>query len=269
MSIDRSVLLKSVQNSRELGGYPAAGGKRVKSGVLLRTANLSSITPEDIQILKDRYRVSDIIDFRMEMEKTGFEDPVIDGICNTHLDVIDFSDMDSEGMSDVDMSKLDIVQLVEMSEKIGMLSGDMYIGFLENDKGKDAYARFFRILLSADPDKAVLWHCTSGKDRTGLAAMLILSVLGTEESVIMEDYLLTNEYNAQRIAGTKQFLKAKGCDDDFVEKAVLVFDAVDRRFMETVMEYLKKKYGSVLGYIRSELNISGEEMAALKEKYTV
>ena len=263
----QSIQLKGVANARELGGYHTADGGTVRSGVLLRTANLNSITAEDIQILKNQYRLSDIIDFRMEMELRDCEDPVIGGVTNTHLDVIDISDMLTQGVPDVDINKLDVIQLVEMSENMGMLNEDMYIGFLMNDMGKKAFSQFFRILLAAAPDRAVLWHCTSGKDRTGLAAMLLLSLFGVEESVIMEDYLLTNEYNAQRIRETKKHLRAKGCDEAFVDKAALVFDAVDRRFMEKAIAYLKKKYGSVVSYIHSELNISEGEIYLLKEKY--
>ena len=264
----QSILLKSVANARELGGYHTADGKTVRKGALLRTANLNDITAGDIQTLNNVYRLSDIIDFRMEMELRGYEDPVIGGVTYTHLDVIDIPGLLSPEEPDVDINKLDVIQLVEMSEQIDMLNEDMYIGFLKNDMGKRAFSRFFRILLTADPDRAVLWHCTSGKDRTGLAAMLLLSALGVEEPVIMEDYMLTNEYNAPRIEETKRYLKAKGCEEAFAKKAALVFDAVDRSFMEKAIAFLKEEYGSTAGYIRSELNISDGDIDLLKEKYT-
>lgn len=260
--------LKSVTNARDLGGYRTADGKAIKRGVLLRTGNLNDITADDIRILKDQYNLSDIIDLRMEMEMMGCKDPMIDGVTNTHLDVIGCMGFDQQQMGDTDINDLDLIQMVELCQQIGMLDDKMYIGFLSTDSGKKAFSRFFRILLAADPDRAVLWHCTSGKDRTGLAAMLILSALGIEESVILEDYMLTNEYNAVRIEGTKKYLKTKGCDDTLTEKAILVFDAVDRRFMENGISFLKGKYGSVIGYIRSELHISDDDIRLLKEKYT-
>ena len=268
MNLKQSIPLKSVANARELGGYITSDGRTVRSGVLFRTGNLNDITAEDIFVLKKQYRLSDIIDFRMEMELRGYEDPIIDDVTNTHLDVIDIPDKLSQGMTDVDIKRLDVIQLVKMCEQIGMLDDKMYIGFLSTESGKKAYSRFFRILLAAEPDRAVLWHCTSGKDRTGLAAMLMLSLLGVEESVVMEDYMLTNEYNAQRIEDTKKYIRARGFDDALTEKAALVFDAVDRHYMENVIAFLKEKYGSVLGYIRSELNISEVDIELLKEKYT-
>ena len=148
-----------------------------------------------------------------------------------------------------------------------MLEENMYIGFLMCETGRKAYEDFFRILLSTDSERAVLWHCTAGKDRTGLAAMLVLSLLGVDEETVVSDYLLTNEYDAKRIAGTRQYLKARGCDDALIEKAVIVFDAVDECFMRNALAYLKKEFGSVVGYIRDGLNISKAEIDLLKEKY--
>lgn len=268
MSLKQSIPLKSVANARELGGYCTADGKIIRRGVLLRTGNLNDITAEDIQILKNQYRLSNIIDLRMDMEIGDYEDPVIGGVCNTHLNVISNQKFEQQEMADVDINKLDIIRLVELCEQMGMLDDKMYIDFLESETGKRAFSQFFRILLESSPDRAVLWHCTSGKDRTGLAAMLTLSVLGVEESDIIDDYMLTNEYNAGRIERTRQHLRTRGCNDALTEKATLVFDAVDRRMMENAIAYLKEKYGSVVGYIRSELNISDEEIDMLKEKYS-
>ena len=98
--------------------------------------------------------------------------------------------------------------------------------------------------------------------------MLILSALGVDEEIIVEDFLLTNTYNEKRIEGTKQLLKTQGYDDVFIEKAVLVLDAVSERSMRGALAYLKKEYGSVPGYIRDGLHISQAEIEKLKEKYS-
>jgi len=265
--IDHSIHLNSIQNARELGGYITANGKTIKNGVLLRTASLNGISDDDIRMLTDVYRVKHIIDFRMDMEITGADDPPIDGAQYHHLNVIDMSAMTGQDVPEIDIKTLDILDMVKLSEQSGMLEENMYIGFLLSETGKAAYSEFFRILLSTESDRAVLWHCTGGKDRTGLAAMLLLSALGVDEETIVKDYLLTNEYNAQRIAGTRQYLKARGCDDRLIEKAVLVFDAVDERFMRNAINYLKHKYGSVVGYIRDGLKIDQKEIDLLKEKF--
>jgi len=270
MNYRQSIHLNSIKNSRELGGYATADGRKIKSGVLLRTGRLNEISEKDIRKLKDTYRLGHIIDFRMSMELPDSPDPAIDGAEYHHLDVIDissfFSDVD---IPDFDITKLDPFEVAELTIKSGIQNDRMYIGFLSCDTGKKAFGDFFRILLSADRETAVLWHCTSGKDRTGLAAMLLLSAFGVDEEVIVDDYLLTNEYNAQRIEGARQLMIKKGYDEDFITQAVIVFDAVDESYMRNALSYLKKEYGSVLGYIKDGLKISQKEIDSLKEKYLV
>lgn len=267
MKLNHSIHLNSIHNARELGGYTTADGRTVKNGVLLRTASLNGVSDDDVRLLTDTYRLAHIIDFRMEMEMAGAADPPIDGAQYHHLSVIDPSMFPVPEDTAVDVTSLDLVQSVAFSEQIGAFDGRMYIGFLTAESGKKAYAGFFRILLSADPDRAVLWHCTSGKDRTGLAAMLLLSALGVDEETIYEDFLLTNTYNAQRIEATKRRLRAQGFEEAFIKKAILVLDAIDGRSLRGAVAYLKKEYGSVNGYLRDGLTISQEELDSLKEKY--
>ena len=267
MSLIQSIPLKSIRNARELGGYTTVDGRTVKKGVLLRTGNLSAVSDEDTRLLTDTYRLQHIVDFRMPMELPGSEDPAITGAEYHHLNVIDLSTLPLEGAPDVNVNTIDLVEAIELTESLGLLNPGMYIGFLSHDAGKTAYADFFRVLLSADPERAALWHCTSGKDRTGLAAMLLLSAFGVDEETIVSDYLLTNEYNAPRIASARQQLKERGLDDEMIAKAVIILDAVDERFMRTAIAYLKDTYGSVLGYISGELHITDDEIELLKDKY--
>ena len=262
-------LFKSIDNSRELGGYTSSDGRKIRSGVLLRTAKLDAISDEDIRILRDKYRLQDIIDLRMEVERIGADDPEIDGARYSHLDVLDFSDMMPEDAEQADINGFSLPEIVELMTQTGMLTDKMYIGFLMNKKGYDAFSGFFRILLEADPDRAVLWHCTSGKDRTGLAAMLLLTALEVDEETIVSDFILTNEYNASRIEATRKYLTAQGCDNELIQKGLLVFDMVDESFLRTAMNYLKKEFGSVKGYITDALNITEDEINSLKEKYLV
>ena len=269
MASQQSIDLCSIQNARELGGYPASDGRRVKRGVLLRTACLNRISGEDIRRLTDVFHLQHIIDFRMPMELSGAEDPAIDGAEYHHFNVIDLSTFPASQEDQPDIAAPDIVSSVAMSEQIGAMDGRMYIGFLMSGTGKKAYSDFFRVLLAADPDRAVLWHCTSGKDRTGLAAMLLLSLLGVEEEVIVADYLLTNAFNAEHIASVRRSLKASGFDDAFIEKAILVLEAVREHVMRRAIAYLKQEYGSVAGYVRDGLLLSQAEIDSLKEKYLV
>ena len=148
----QSISIKSIPNARELGGYITADGKSVKRGLLLRSAKLNDISDEDKSVLINNFRVQDIIDFRMEMEIAGFEDAPFDGARYHWLDVIEMPGLEMYDGEMPDIKPGDVIQAVELIEMSGMLQDDMYVGFLEGEKGKKAYGGFLRILLESDPD---------------------------------------------------------------------------------------------------------------------
>ena len=84
----QSLNLNSVGNARELGGYPVSDGRKVKRGVLLRTAALYGISSDDVTRLTKDYRLSVIADLRMTLEAAPKPDPIIDGVKNVSLHVI-------------------------------------------------------------------------------------------------------------------------------------------------------------------------------------
>lgn len=263
----QSFFLNNVENARELGGYITADGKSIRHGVLLRTAKLADASDEDISKLRNEFNLGYVIDFRMDQEKYNANDPVIDGAEYYCLNVLDYSSEDMDELVEGGLESLDLIEFVKISEQSGMLSDTMYIDFLEGVNGKKGYSGFFRLLTDADPDKAFLWHCTSGKDRTGLAAMMLLSLFGVDEDTIMKDYLLTNKYNDKSIQAVKKLIKNKGYDDAFSDKAALVFKAVRKEWMINALKHLNKEYGSVTGYIRNALMIPQADIDKIKEKY--
>ncbi len=262
-----SIGLEGVQNARELGGYITSDGLMVKHGLLLRTAKLCDAAPEDIDKLANIYHVGSIVDFRMEPEIEGLEDPEVGIADYFNLDVMMPLDISEIDMSAFDLKEPDMAAIVDACEKIGMLDGRMYIGILEGEPGIRGYREFFDILLRARPGEAVLWHCTAGKDRTGLATMLLLSALGVDEQTVVDDYLLTNDYNRKPADLTTQMLRAQGYDDEFISKAVIAFQLIDEIFIRRTLTHLKENYGSVIGYLTEKLDFTDSEIDELKERY--
>ncbi len=115
-------------------------------------------------------------------------------------------------------------------------------------------------LLELPENKSLLFHCAQGKDRTGLAAMLILSALNVDENIIMSDYLLTNEFNAAKIAREREFVKTLSQDPDELEY-------VSPELMNNALNYIKLNYGSVMNYITRELEINDKQINLLREKF--
>ena len=267
--LKQAIDLPGIENARELGGY-AVGGKIIKKGVLLRTAGLGGALQETIDKLRNDFRVQSVIDFRMTGERYAGPDPEIPGARNIHLPVIETEDYPvkaDQKMIDEYKSR-DRMKLFEMAYAAGMLGPEQYIIFLLGERGRKAYREFFRILLENDPDTgAVLWHCTDGKDRTGCAAMLLLSALGASREVIIEDYMLTNEYNASRIGAVKQMAEAAQMPPDKSDALMFMSGAVVERYMTKAIDTLEEKYGSVEGYLREELNVGNPELEELRNKF--
>jgi protein-tyrosine phosphatase len=157
--------------------------------------------------------------------------------------------------------------MVVMGIDMGMVDDQMYVGFLEADLGKRGFAEVFSHLLDQPEGEALLFHCTQGKDRTGLVAMLALTALGVDEETIVFDYLLTNAFNAKLIEREQQGLLALGIPAEEIDKYMIGLDRVFPQTMQNALEHLRREYGSVWGYITKELGVGEAERRELCAKY--
>ena len=264
---EQAVNLPGVGNARELGGY-AIGGKRIRPGVLIRTADLSGAKSEAIHTLENELRIRFVVDFRMSEECRQKPDPQIPGAEHLSLPVLEMEDMplaDPESLRLYTDPKTDRMQLFEMIYATGALSPQLYTDFLLRERGKQAYRRFFRALLSLEPGRGLLWHCTDGKDHTGCAAMLLLSALGASRETVLADYLLTNSYNAAKLAPVEERLKAAPMPAEKREALLFSLGGVSARYMTHAMDTLEQTYGSVAAYLEQELGVGEKERSQLRE----
>lgn len=270
----QSIGLTGVANARELGGYVTDDGRRVKQGLLLRTGRLDKATVEDINRLQSVYRVSAVVDFRMSVEASGAPDPEIKGTEIYNIGIINEAEITKrQKQKSIDMKAMykDPLIFLKTALESKVVHPGMYIDFLSGDAGKSGFSRFLRLVKDAPVDRAVLWHCTSGKDRTGIAAMLLLTIFGIDEETIMYDFLLTNEFNRARIERNREFLNdgLEPSEKHLIPDMLVVLDGVNGRYMENALEYLKREYGSVIRYIKTELGISEDNMEVLRNKYLI
>ncbi len=269
----QAIDLPGVGNARELGGY-AVGDKHVQRGILLRTASLNRATPEALARLHDEYHLQTIVDLRMSIEQERQPDPQIPGATHRGVQVIEMEDFPiPEG---VDPSKLDLLndptanrmELFEIAYECGMVGPQMYVDFLLGERGKRGYAAFFRELLALEAGRAILWHCTDGKDRTGCAAMLVLCALGADRKTVLADYLLTNDFNAQLIdAALHHFATPQQLAEMPAQKLEVLrvmVGGVSEEYLANAMDVLEERYGSVGAYLRDELDVGEAELEQLR-----
>ncbi|MCR4922451.1 MAG: tyrosine-protein phosphatase [Lachnospiraceae bacterium] len=268
----RSINIKSVGNARELGGYESLSGRKIRRGILLRTAAINTISESDKDILCKEYHLAVVVDFRSSYESRGKEDPTLPGVKNCVFSIIDEEQMKAmeKEFGRKDFSSRDPgekVKFLEMGIEQGFIGENMYIEFLKEESGIKGYRAFFRELIDLPQGRSILFHCTQGKDRTGLGAMLIMSALGVSEENIVDDYMLTNIFNEKLIENERMFFESMGIRGERLVEYMRAMDEVNPQTMENALLWVKREYGSVKGYINRALGISDEELEGLKRKF--
>ena len=282
-----TINLPGVGNARELGGY-AIGDKVVRPGVLFRSARLDQAQPAAIEILVREYHIQTIVDFRMTDERQGMPDPDIPGAKNLFLPVTDMRDMlagnpkilemfggsmenalaaTGQGMTMYNDPGTDRLAMFKMMRKNDLFNPDIYLDFLLKERGKQAFRGFFQALLSLEEGRAILWHCTDGKDRTGCAVMLLLFALGATQETVLEDYLLTNAANAQKLNAVREQAAPHHLDAESLNMLLFLSGGAVEGFMNRAIDTLIERYGSVEHYLEQEMGIGPAQREALSAQF--
>ncbi|MFK5256053.1 tyrosine-protein phosphatase [Propionibacterium freudenreichii] len=254
--------LESLPNLRDIGGYPIAGGGRVRTGVLYRSAALSRLSPADADALQRR-DIRTIFDFRTEVERTAQPDVVPDGMHVVLADVLaDAASAAPDEMLEAIKDPLRASQLLA-GDQTAAIFDETYRQIVSSDSALAAYRSFFTDI--ADPaNRPALFHCTSGKDRTGWAAAALLLLLGVDEADVFHDYELTNQYLPRSAAAMiKKFTDGGG--DPSTLTPVL---GVDPKYLRAALTEMTSRFGSITGYFRDGLGMDDDAQDTLRAALT-
>lgn len=229
-------------NFRDLGGIKTKDGKYTKWGKILRSDDLHNLTPEDLQYLQS-IPVVTIVDFRSEGEIQSAPDRVPSGATDYPYSINPGNLNDAaSGMADISsLSKLNMDSIM-MQINIMMVTQDESIR---------QYSKFIA-RLQDESQIPLLFHCTAGKDRTGLGAALTLFALGVDEERIMEDYLLSNQYIKEKYA---QYIAM------YPEMESLF--GVKKEFLGAALQQIKADHGSVENFLENVLNVDIAKMRSM------
>ncbi|MBO4819220.1 MAG: tyrosine-protein phosphatase [Firmicutes bacterium] len=260
-SISRLIEFNNLNNTRDLGGMTGYGGRKIKAGKLLRSGQLFPASDEDKEKLGSM--VDMFVDFRTSQECTEKPDPSVLGIEYLHLPA--FGDL-VEGVTREEKTDRSLFKAMGADPQISMEHMcRVYAGFIQNQSCISCYRTFLDILLK-EREKAVLWHCTAGKDRTGFAALLIQEILGVEKEDIVRDYLKTNENLSDEIKGIIKMIRSKQEDfDEKNEEALKVLFGARTEFLDALYGKADELYGSFSGFLKDGLKVTEEEIEKLRE----
>ena len=265
---DRYLDLKSVKNARELGGIPLSNGRVVRKGLLIRAGRLSELTSQDRIALTEQWKLSEIIDLRNNVEIAEHPNQVLPGV-TTHVIPIFSSGEVGVTREDHGMDIIDLCICVANKYRNGgarrLLEG-LYPKMVCEESCLKEIRRFFQILLEHQ-EGSVLWHCTSGKDRTGVTAALLLWALGASWETVLEDYLLTNTQTKQQRESLCQGMAHRDVAPELIEE-IRTIESVDPVYLETCRRLIEEKYGSMDQFFVLALGLTEEKRIRLQEKYT-
>lgn len=250
-------------NFRELGGYKTKDGKTVKYHKLLRSAGLSDLTDNDLNYLKD-YGFKIDIDLRSKQEVDSKPDKKPAGVRYVWAPVF----QEDETKSSEVQSETYIPEINGDPTNGYAHMLDVYRDIITGDSAKAAYRKFFnQLLLNVNDNEVLLFHCSAGKDRTGMGAVFLLKALGVPLETIKEDYLLTNVANNEYVDNLISELEAKGYNEPEVLNSVRDLMTVHNNYLTTALNTIDRSYGSLDKYIKEELKVTSSEINTLKKIY--
>lgn len=236
-----------VENVRDLGGLTRSDGAKIRENVLFRTGHLGRASQADVQRLAD-WGVKLVIDMRDRRERDRSPDKEVPGARNLWLPPVP-----------------DLEEVIPIKSTVPREVREVFHEFYRllslHPVAIEAYEGFFRELLAAEGAPA-LWHCTQGKDRTGVGTLLLLSALGFDRETAVWEYLLTNQF-AQGQLEAMRLARATEEELALMGEVFPVFERNARYYFECV----DFEYGTMDNYLELALGVGPRERARLEEYY--
>ncbi|MEU5304897.1 tyrosine-protein phosphatase [Streptomyces noursei] len=257
---DRHVPLHGAVNCRDLGGCRTEDGRQLRSGRLFRSDALAKLTPEDVTAL-GRLGLRTVIDMRVASE-ISFDgaDRLPTGLAVTSLPV------DDTGLFAAMQAAIATKDPVEQQRRLGdgkaeALMRAMYPTFVTNAADRAAFGALLTRI--ADGDRLpLLYHCTSGKDRTGWLSYLLLRLLGVPHATALRDYLLSNALRRDADAAVRAQLKQTGLMQN--PDLLIPLQEVRTGYLANGLDRLQRDYGGLPRYLSAGLGVDARTAARIR-----
>ncbi|MEL7196848.1 MAG: tyrosine-protein phosphatase [Pseudomonadota bacterium] len=246
-----------IHNLRDYGGYAGADGARIKTGLLFRSGQHMEASENDLDMFQ-ALDIRTIVDLRGNSEREGFP-------CRRHADfsaqVIAFDGETSNSPPhEGGGGKLHMTADLARDRMIAV-----YTRMPVNPAMIDMFTRYFRAL--EDRDGGHLVHCFAGKDRTGIAAALLMHVLGAHRDDITAEFLKTNDAPTQHILERQSLPRMKAHYDAIEPGAIPNLMGVLPEYIATYFDAITKSHGSPDNYLAQTLGVDEASKARLRARF--
>lgn len=258
----KNVSLKGVRNIRELSQCEVAVGS-IKRNVLFRSSRLDKISDKKRNKFLSEYNIKTIIDLRTKVEleeSKSFNYP--DDIDFHHIPVLNHS------FFGITHEKNMRSALYKESKKIKDDSFfedymiRMYKAIVFDEYSQAQFKVFFDVVLNSKPG-GILFHCAGGKDRTGIAALFILTILGATKETILDDYSLSDVANKKHNTTLTVLMKILLPYKNF-RKLLIEMLYAKREYLEKTIIAIEENYGSVLNFLEEVIDIDKNKQEKLR-----
>lgn len=267
----RAIAFEGIENARDMGTLVMQNGQIVRTGMLVRSGCLTKASDNDVAVLKGKYHLTDVFDFRFEAEANAAPDRIIDGISYTHLSTLPKALIEgfaSSGRSDtarMDMKDMAAVLVkYALNPKAQMMARELYPAIVTDTLAQRYYGEFLSDVLRSKG--GVLWHCSQGKDRAGWASAFLLAALGASRDTIVEDFDLSNQSYARQVEAMTAKVKELGGNDEAVA-FIHAMVGVSKENFEATLDLIDQKYGSLSQYVENQLGFTKGAQEQLRAKY--
>jgi protein-tyrosine phosphatase len=244
----RRIRFEGAANFRDLGGYPASDRRRTRWGLLYRADNLAGLTDADLVRL-EVLGLRTLIDFRLPTERQMSPDRLPPG---SSIRKVELGFLPAGTIEMLALVKRGAIAALELERRVIAQYRLFCVDHVEE------YRRTFAIAQDAS-SYPLLVHCTSGKDRTGFAAALLLLAVGAPRETVLEDYDLTNRYRR----AVPQLL-----GPETPEEIVTLLLSAQPKYLEAALEEIDNVYGSFDDYLATALGVDAAARRRLVELLT-
>jgi len=241
-----AIALDGQTHFRDLGGLPTLHGRRVKHGVLFRSGELSRLSDSDSQALEE-LGIRTVFDLRAESEQQQAPDRLPAAIRLRTIPILQGSFDPTEILQ-----QLKNGNAAALDELMPAIYRALVVDFTPQ------FRQFFQELASA-PD-GILFHCTAGKDRTGLAAALLLIALQVPAELIEQDYLASNA----SLATLNERIATRFAPYGITLSQLEPLLTVRAGYLQAAFAEIETRWGSLGRYLDEGLGI---DRAALQERF--
>ena len=250
--------LSAAHNLRDIGGYQTADGRTVQRGLVYRSDVFNPMTDDD-RVKLERTGLRRDYDLRTTAEVEKQPDQVPSTILYVHLDVL--ADESAAAPAQLETLLHDPRKATAAlgGGKLDAMFADGYRKFISLPSARWAYRELFQALSDRSKLPAV-FHCTTGKDRTGWAAAALLTLLGVPRETVYADYLRTNDYLLPYYAKQIEGFAAAGGDRAI---PIAIF-GVKREYLDAAFDEMTQNYGTIDKYFADGLGLDTEAQAALR-----